>query len=858
LPDPSPPPREDGRLPPGVTPLGYDLDLAIDPTATSILGRVRIKVKVDSPTRAIVLHARALEVLTAAVSSHNGKQWAKTTNRRAHHGKEQPEELVLVLERPVPAGNAEIDLQYDAPYDKTLRGAYRVDQDGKSYVFTQFEPNDARRAFPCFDEPGFKVPFHVTLTVPEGNLAFSNMPELKRTENRKSGLVSYEFQTSPALPTYLVAFAVGPLEVRDGARDPVPIRLIALPGKTALGGLGLEAARAELALLTEYFGVPYPYPKLDLVAVPEFGSGAMENAGLVTFREERLLLDEKRASLESRRDLASIMAHELAHQWFGNLVTMKWWDDIWLNEGFATWMGTKITDRWHAYGAELEGVSRKHWVMGIDSLASARKIRQPVRSSSEALEAFDGITYVKGASVLGMVERWLGEDVMQKGIRDYIQKHRFGNAAAADLFGALSAAGNKDVAAVMGSFTDQTGVPLIELKESCKPGPKGATLDVEIRQSPYRRLGSPELKREPWTFPVCRRLRGASGTLTESCVLVKGAVTKESVPVKECPTLALPNARESGYFRTLLGAAELSKLAKARVADERERIGLVGNAWALVQSGKLTSDEWLGFLDEFSAEPNPMVWDRIVGALKEQRMLLADDKARAVFEQRVSKLLSPMVKKLGYAPRPGDSEEMRQLRQITFGALGDLGNDAPTLKEATKLTTRWLADPNSIDADIADIALPLAARRGDAALFDELFQRYEKAATPELQVRALFGLSGFEDPKLVERLLDLVIEKKVKVHQLRYVFPALYERPTTARLAYAYLRVHFEDITKLLPGFVVARLPWVIASLCDETVVRQADEFFRPRLEKIEGASKSLDQALDAGKLCAALAKGKS
>jgi aminopeptidase N len=420
LPDPTPAPRDDGRLPSGVTPLRYDLDLAIDPSATGILGRARIGVRLDQPTRAIVLHARGPKILTAAVSSKDGKVWAKATTRRAARSKEEPEELVLVVDRALPVGNVELDLQYETPYAKNLQGAYKVEQNGQSFVFTQFEPNDARRAFPCFDEPGFKVPVHVTLTVPENNLAFSNMPELKKSENRKSGLWTYEFQSSPPLPTYLVAFAVGPFEVREGARDPVPIRLISLPKKSELGGIALETARAELALLADYFGVPYPYPKLDLVAVPEFGSGAMENAGLVTFREERLLLDEKQASHESKSDLAAIMAHELAHQWFGNLVTMKWWDDLWLNEGFATWMGAKITDRF--IPTVRRWGRRKHWVMGRFA-GLGPKIRQPVRSPSEALES-SMASLRQGRERCSAWRALAREDVMQKGIRDYVTKHR--------------------------------------------------------------------------------------------------------------------------------------------------------------------------------------------------------------------------------------------------------------------------------------------------------------------------------------------------------------------------------------------------------------------------------------------------
>ncbi len=314
----------------------------------------------------------------------------------------------------------------------------------------------------------------------------------------------------------------------------------------------------------------------------------------------------------------------------------------------------------------------------------------------------------------------------------------------------------------------------------------------------------------------------------------------------------LPNAHESGYYRSLLSVAELVKIAKSGFADERERVGLVGNSWALVQSGKLGASEWLTFVETFANETSPHVWEEIESAIGEQRMFLGEE---ATFQKRVAKLFLPTSRRLGYQPAPGEREETQLLRHIAVRALGDLGHDAGVRAEALRQTDRWLADANSVDADLAAIFLPLAARDGKTALFDRLLAAYDGAPTPERQVTALEGLSGFEDAALVNRLLDLVVSGKIKAHQLRYVFPALYERPETARITYAYEREHFDAVVKILPGFVVGRLPWVIASLCDEAQVLEASAFFRPRLQKIEGADKSLDQAVDAGKLCAALAK---
>ncbi|MBK7581791.1 MAG: M1 family metallopeptidase [Myxococcales bacterium] len=848
------PARDDGRLPSGIRPTRQSVELTIDPRDKSFFGRVRIGVEIDAPTRVIVLHAKGPKILTAAVSTRQAKLWAKVSTRLAAHSKAEAEELVLQLASEVGPGPAEIDLQYEAAFGSSLGGLYRAEAGGRAFAFTQFEPNDARRAFPCFDEPGFKLPFRLALTVPEGNLAVANTVELRRRDNPTTQLTTYEFAETEPLPSYLVAFAVGPFEVREGARSPVPIRLITLPGKSKLGGLALATAEESLGLLTDYFGVKYPYSKLDLVAVPEFAAGAMENAGLVTFREELILLDEERASLDARRGLSGIIAHELAHQWFGNLVTMKWWDDLWLNEAFASWMGAKIVERARpSYGAELERVSDKQWVMGVDMLTSARRIRQPVRGSSEALEAFDGITYVKGASVLSMLESYLGEREFQRGVQDYLAKHRFGNASADDLFAALGRASSKDVAALTSTFVEQTGVPLVEASFSCER----QRLSVTLGQREYRPLGASPGPKKQWRIPVCVRF-GVRGTIERACTLLDQPTGKLEVPVASCPKTVHPNADERGYYRYLLPSAALLELAKDPALGLREKVGLLGNVWALVRSGDLSLESYFSIIPFAVAGQSHVLWEQLGDSLRELDRALVTDALRPAFEARVLGLAGAKGKKLGFRSSKTESEAIRLQRKLVLTLLGDLAREPWVLAEARKLTLAWLAEPSSVDADLARIALPLGCRSGDAPLFDRLLARLKSAETPEQRLLALAGLSGFDHPVLVERLLGLTLDGSIKVGDLRYVYPPLFERRATARPTYQWLTKHFDALKQRLPGFAVGRFPWVVAALCDEKAVAEAHDFFAPRLLRIEGADKHLSQATEAGKLCAALRTGQA
>jgi len=853
-----PPPRADGRLPRQVRPARYALDFAVDPAKERFSGRARIAVVVDEPTGAIVMNARGLAIHAAALEA-GGQRWtARTELRRAAGSKQDPEELVLAFDRAIPTGPAELEIDYDGPFATGLRGLYRVAEGGRWYAFTQFEPTDARRAFPCFDEPQWKTPFAVSVSAPPGSLALANMREARRSPD--GALVRFEFEESPPLPTYLVAIAVGAFDLREGRAGGLPIRLAAVSGKARLGAAALAAARGELEELERYFGRPYPYTKLDLLAVPSFGSGAMENAGLITFREERLLLDDH-ASLAMRVGMNSIIAHEEAHQWFGDLVTMAWWDDIWLNEAFASFMADEAVDAWRPEThARLQALGAKSDVMGDDSLATARRIRQPVRSTSEAYEAFDSVTYAKGRAVLAMAEAWLGPEVFREGLRRHLRLHEWGTATADDLYASLAdAAGGRDVAGVMRSFTDQKGVPLIDARVECDSGKARV---VVLNQREYRTIDRAGGGGEGlWRVPVCVAMGSAGGgktiALEKNCtVLAQKQGTLPLDATHACPTVVYPNAGEAGYYRVRMGAAQLAALAPVvGRLPEPERFGVVSNAWASVKAGQLPVPAYLDLLARFKAETSRLVWNEILRSLVEIDRTYVSSETRPDFARFVRALCGPTAKRLGWRSADTQSDDERFLRDAILYAMGDLGEDAATLAEASRRARAWLDSPAATDADLARVALPLAAKRGDAALFDRLRGLVTQPPTPESRVLALYGLGGFDDPALVARTLGLLLDGTVKPHNLRYLLPALGFRPAGRDVVHAWIEEHFDELARTYPSTMMARFVGTVPALCDGARVRAAEAFFRPRVAKLEGVEKDLRQSVEEGLRCAALAE---
>jgi len=549
--------------------------------------------------------------------------------------------------------------------------------------------------------------------------------------------------------------------------------------------------------------------------------------------------------------MAGVIAHELAHQWFGNLVTMKWWDDVWLNEGFATWMQAKSCDTWQpTFGARIDLLGSKGSVMGTDSLPSARPVRWKVTDSDSILEAGGWTSYIKGSAVLTMLERWLGEEKFRAGIRDYVKAHEHGSVTADDLLGALGTASGLDVKGVATTFLDQPGVPLVRAELACKKGEKTKLL---LQQSSFRALlretkGAPPAR--SWKIPVCVRFE-SKGAAKTSCTLLEGE--KGEIALEDaCPAWVHPNADEAGYFRFAMPKNDLEALAKARTSLElRERVGLVTDAWALVTAGELGVDAWLSMLTAFKGETTRAVIEPLIGTLEAASTMVIDDASRPKFRAYVSSLLLPLGKSLGFDPKPGEDEDRKLLRRSVLGALGELADDPWTLAEAEKRAVAFLADPKSVDADTTMVSLRLASYRAKEKRLFDLQAALDRATTPEERIAAVTALGALGDPNLLHRALGLFLDGKIKIQDFRYLQIGATRRPESKKLLHAWIEEHFDALKKRLPG--TGGLLWSAANTCDEKSRDSAAKFFSARIASIEGAARTLEEALAVADACIAV-----
>ncbi len=850
---------DNGRLPALARPTHYALELSVDPNEKRFSGRTVISVDVPQPTRVLVLHARDLTIAEASVVEAGESLAATASSRKSAHGIGAPDELVLTLPRPV-EGSVDVVLRYSAAYSDQLAGVYRIDSGGDAYVFTQFEPMDARGAFPCFDEPGFKVPFDVSITTPTGDIAVANSLEVSRTPSEDKRSLTFKFATTKPLPTYLVAFAVGPLEVREGKAGKLPLRVVTTKGKGALADAALEAGRAHVDILEKYFDHPYPFDKLDLVAVPDFAAGAMENAGLITFREELILLDPKLAPASAQRYLGLTVAHELSHHWFGDLVTMSWWDDLWLNEGFATWMENKVVDAWRPeIGAGVSALAWRAEAMQLDARPSARPVRRPVASASDAEEAFDGIVYDKGAAVLAMLESWIGPEKFQAGVRQYLRSHAYGSATAADLFRALGDASGKDVVAVASSFLDQPGVPLVSATLTCD---KDEAPAVALTQKRMLRALPGEAKASDllWKVPVCVGFEGDKGE--PECTLLQGDAARLELPrAKKCPKWIVPNVGQHGYYRYAISSARFRALARdADALDPVTRFGILDDAQALVETGDLPVDVLFDLLEALmppsSRKLSPgerLVIEEEVSTLVSLAGTVVDEPSRKAYASFVSKLLLPVAKDLGFDPKKGESEDAKLLRRSVFDGLVAVVDDPWMAREAEKRTKAFLADPASVDVDTAAFSLKASSRHAGSARFDELAAALAKNQNPQVRVALLGGLGSFADPQLSAKALDLMLRPDFKKQDGRYLVRATTAAPATRPLLLSWIGARDAEIKDKLPAFM--RVSFAeLADVCDPDALAKAHTLFDGKLGDAEGGARAVAQLYERAGLCIELA----
>ena len=831
-----PPKREDGRLPSGVTPEHYALSFRIVPGDERFSGTARIDVKLDRLTRAVVLHGANLHV-TRVSGLTVGREVFGTSHTRAAHGERAEEELVLAFEAPLAPGNATLIIEYDAPFDKELSGLYRVKEKDHYYAFTQFEATSARRAFPCFDEPGWKTPFDISIRAPWGLLAVANTREVDKVTDKEGTL--YRFATTRPLPTYLVAFAVGDFDVRDGPTSPFPIRAITVKGKKDLAALALEATAKLTATLTDYVQVPYPFDKLDVVAVPDFAAGAMENAGLITFREDTLLVSDSAPRRQKRRMVQTI-AHEIAHQWFGDLVTAAWWDELFLNEGFATWLEDLATDRTYpAFGARLDSELDMDSTFDLDALPSARAVRQPARNTNEILEAFDSITYRKGASILAMVEGYLGRDVFQRGVRDYLTRFAYKTATTRDLLASLEAGSGKSLAPILDPLADRAGVPLVRVQAVCE---KAVTTTLTFEIAEWIAIGEPRRAPATWTLPVCYQT-----DRSDTCIELRPGkpVTREE---PGCAAFVNPN-RDHGYYRYSLTRDRLFALARARGLDAASRIELISNAYAQVRSGELRADSLLELLPLFDADHERHVVQTVIGVLASLSETSVADTTRPAFEAYVRARLDGHAR--FYAKKRKPTEDDILGKRVTDIAQVTLGNDPAASSRMDALARAWLKDHHAVDPDLAQAAVEVSSRSAKEPRYAELLQAMNAAREPSDRQIAVRGLAGIDDPALFDKAYGLALTGELKSQELFSMLASALTRRTSRAHATDYVLAHWEELRRRLPADLGPDLTRVVATACSAKELDRLTAFVEPRVKDIGGAERTYRAYVDRATQCA-------
>jgi alanyl aminopeptidase len=720
-------------------------------------------------------------------------------------------------------------------------------------LFTQFEEVEAREAFPCFDEPSFKIPYRVALDVPDGLVGLANT--LPEKETVHGNWRRTEFRPTLALPSYLLAIAVGPFEFVEaplGAHGTtIPIRIVTPKGQAALGRLAAEETPRLLAYLQKWFERPYAFDKLDLIGVPEFAFGAMENPGLIVFRDDILLADSAHDTASDRRDRLSVISHELAHLWFGDLVTMAWWDDLWLNESFADWLGDRTVDDLHPeLDLGLQSLSGLAKTMAGDAQPTSEPIRLPEDARPEqAFQNLD-IVYNKGHAVLDMIEGWLGRETFRRGVARYIEKYAFGNARGPDLWNMLSEVSQKDVTAVMRGFVDQPGLPLLTFERL-------GEAEVRVRQQRFATAGVtvPALT---WKVPVLFRYADARGEQTHA-VLLDGPEGRFSLPHQgEIPWI-YPSADVRGYYHWSLPRAALVDLAAHATErlNVRERIGFLSNTAALLDAGAIDGASYVELLPPFAGDGEPAVLASLVERCGELGQQFLDDgvdgPADAQYAAFLRRLFGPKADALGWKSNPSESEAWQTLRPRLLGLLGDRGDHAPTRLAAQAAARSYLADPAALDPEVAGVALRLAARDGDAKLFDVLRARAEQATLPQDRDRYLSTLGRFRDPALADAALAYALSDAVRPTQIfTIVFGLSAQGEAGQERVYRWATDNYDQLSKKLPPWALGFLPG-IAGGCSLDRLRRAEAFFGDPAHQVPGSARVLARTGSQVKACAAL-----
>ena len=850
-----------GKLPDDAIPQHYALHFTVDPRTDRFSGEARIRVKLTRPSDRVFLHAEHLDIAKASMTGANGATLDAKPVAHADAGV-----LELDFGKNVPAQTIELALDYTAPFNRQLEGLYKVKVGDDAYAVTQMEPISARYAFPGFDEPRFKTPFDVTLTVPTDEVAVANTLQTSEKKSADGKWKTLTYATTKPLPKYLVAFAVGPWDVVDappipanGVRaNPIPLRGIAPHGKGRKLAWVLGETPAVVRFYEEYTAQPYPFDKLDLLGAPDFSAGAMENAGLIVYRDALLLLDEH-SPAERYRAVFNVNAHEIAHQWYGDLVTVPWWDDIWLNEAYATWAQRKATMALKPeYFGDMEALEYRLYTMKNDSLLTARKVRQPINGHGDIETAFDGITYQKGASVLAMFEAWVGEETFRKGMREYLASHAFGSGNSDDLIASLSKASGKSeaFAASMRSFLDQPGIPLVHAEVTCTEG-KAALHLSQSRYLPYGVLGE---GLPHWSAPVCARF-GHGTESSMQCFLLDKAEQRFDLD-GGCPDWYLPNAQALGYYRFEMAPADFEKLGAAVPhLSAPEQVIYADALNSGFQRGDLGPAAVLDAMPALASSDMPQVATALLQSFEWIREQLADVRARGVLDAYATSIYGPRLATLGDRRKAGDTSTTIALRArlAEFLALTVRDPDvraalAKQGRAALGLDGSGTVDLARADPDLLRSALKVTVQEDGARAFDAVQKEFAVNRDTAQRYALLAALGATRDAGLGAKARDFGLDPSVQVGELYNIYDAQMDEPENRAAMWQWLQAHYDAYRERLPAFRRGYMPKTVADgRCSASEADELSAYFAPRIKDLVGGERGLGQTLETIRQCASL-----
>jgi len=823
------------RLPRHVRPTRYDLRLEPDLTTLTFTGDETVTLEVEEATAEIVLNAVDLAFGEATLTNARGE-----SQRGTPIVDEAGERCRITFPSRIAPGAWRLRLAFTGTLNDKLRGFYRSsykDPTGEARLMaaTQFEATDARRAFPCWDEPAFKAVFAVTLVIDPKLTAVSNTSIVGERVERGRKIVT--FADTMKMSTYLVAFVVGELEATDAVLvGRIPVRVWCVPGKQHLAAFGHEIGVASLRFFEDYYGLPYPSDKLDLLAIPDFAAGAMENLGAITFRETALLVDARAASHTELERVADVVAHENAHMWFGDLVTMTWWNGIWLNEAFATFMEILAVDAWKPEWQRWTtfGVSRAA-ALSVDGLHSTRPIEFHVEAPRDADAMFDVLTYEKGASVLRMLEQYLGSTVFRDGVREYLRRHAYANAETGDLWAALGRAANQPIPEVMDAWIFQPGYPLVSARLD---GNQLVLSQQRFTYLPEPLPGStPTPRNQLWQVPVQLRF-SASGRSSVERRLLAGAEVR--VPAPERLDSILVNEGGHGFYRVRYSGELLERLLGGLSGLAGiERFNLVNDAWAVTVAGHMTLTDYLELTARFRGERDRNVWSVLLASFAMLNRIV-EPEHRPRLAALVRDRVAPAFAELGWAPRSGEDELTRQLRGDLVRALGALGDDRAVQARAAELYAGPAAD---LDPNVLPAIIGVLAHAGDAARFDEFSRKFRSAATPQEEQRYLYALAAFRQRELLAQTLARAINGEFRTQDAPFVVRSLLTSVHARELAWEFVKTNWDTMERQYPKAGLRRLAEGVIGLATPELERDVHAFFQTRRPEFGG--KTLEQYLE-------------